>query len=190
MSNFDQVREENANLLSQVYKLNQRAEMIAELRNQQNESKATFGVNRYWQTLSDFCKWHIDNRATKDLREDLRSDMEEIIFSEEIVDSVIYSMNEEEIRDSSLKAYKREVGKKSLEGQVDEMISWGYELPKKEEDPWHLYLLVKLTVDAGSDYEDVVNECDYRFTHDNILGSEILDYRTEQDGDSPVLYIP
>jgi len=175
MSNFDQVREE----------------MIAELRNQQNESKTMFfGVNRYWQTLSDFCKWHIENRATKDLREDLSSSMEEIIFSQEIVDSVIYSMNEEEIRDSSLKAYKREVGKKSLEGQVDEMISWGYELPKKEEDPWHLYLLVKLTVDAGSDYEDVVNECDYTFTHDNILGSEILDYRTEQDGDSPVLYIP
>ena len=175
MSGFDQVREE----------------MIAELRNQQNESKATFGVNRYGQTLSDFCKWHIENRATKDLREDLRSSIEEIIFSEAIVDYLIDSMNSDEIRASSLKAYKREVGKKSLEDQVDEMISWGYQLPKKEEDPWHLYLLVKLTVDEGSDYDDVVNECDYTFTHDNILGSEILDYRlTEQDGESPVLYIP
>ena len=174
MSNFDQVREE----------------MIAELRNQQNESKATFGVNRYWQTLSDFCKWHIENRATKDLREDLRSDMEEIIWSQEIVDNVIDSMTSDEIRASSLKAYKSAVGKKSIEDQVDEMISWGYELPKKEEDPLHLYLLVKLTVDEGSDYDDVVNECDYTFTHDNILGSEILDYRTEQDGESPVLYFP
>jgi len=167
-----------------------REAMIAALRNQRYQSKATFGVNRYGQTLSDFCKWHIENRATKDLREDLRSDMEEIIWSQEIVDNVIDSMTSDEIRASSLKAYKSAVGKKSIEDQVDEMISWGYELPKKEEDPWHLYLLVKLTVDAGSDYENVVNECDYTFTHDNILGSEILDYRTEQDGDSPVLYIP
>ena len=57
-------------------------------------------------------------------------------------------------------------------------------------DTEHIYLLVKLTVDAGINHEETVNECDYTFTHDNILGSEILDYRTEQDGDSPVLYIP
>ena len=169
-----------------------REAMIAELQSQRDEhfnNRVMGGVNKYWKTLSDFFKWHIDNRATKDLREDLRLSMEEIIFSQEIVDSVIDSMNEEEIRDSGLKSYKWAVGKKSIEDQVDEMLSWGYELPKKEEDPSHLYLLVKLTVDAGSDYEDVVNECDYKFTHDNIMGSEIIDYKSpDEQGYGPTLY--
>ena len=96
MSNFDRIREE----------------MIDELRNQREESRFTSGVNKYWKTLNDFCRWYIDNRETSALREDLRLDMEEIIFNQEIVDSVIDSMTEEEIRDSSLKSFRREVGKK------------------------------------------------------------------------------
>ena len=177
MSSFDGIREA----------------MIAELQSQRDEhfnNRVLCGVHKYWRTLSDFCKWHIDNRATKDLREDLRSDMEEIIFSQEIVDSVIDRMTEEEIRYSCLKSYKWALGKKSIEDQVDEMLSWGYEMPDLKKDEEHIYLLVKLTVDGGINHEDTVNECDYTFTYDGIIGSEILDYRSEQHGESPVLYFP
>ena len=177
MSSFDEIREA----------------MITELQSQRDEhfnNKVLCGVHKYWKTLSDFCKWHIDNRATKDLREDLRLDMEEIIFNQEIVDSVIDSMTEEEIRYSSLKSYKRKVGKISLESQVNEMLSWGYEMPDLKKNEEYIYLLVKLTVDESVDHEEVVNECDYVFTHDHILGSEIVDYRSEQEGESPVLYFP
>lgn len=174
MSDFDEIREE----------------MIEELQNQRDKAGFTFGVNKYWKTLSDFCKWHIDNRATKDLREDLRLDMEEIIFNQEIVDSVIDSMNEEEIRYSSLRSYKHKIGKISLESQVNEMLSWGYEMPDLKKNEEHIYLLVKLTVDESVDHEEAVNECDYTFTYDGIIGSEILDYRSEQDNQSPVLYFP
>lgn len=174
MSDFDEIREE----------------MIEELQNQRDKAGFTFGVNKYWKTLSDFCKWHIENRETSALREDLRLDMGEIIFSQEIVDSVIDSMTEEEIRDSSLKSYLRKVGGKSVESQVDEMLSWGYEMPDLKKNEEHIYLLVKLTVDESVDHEEAVNECDYTFTYDGIIGSEILDYRSEQQGESPVLYFP
>lgn len=179
--------------------MNIRDEMIAELLNQQNdygsynEDTINFGVmkiSKYYRTLNNFCKWYIENRETSALREDLRSDMEKIISSQEIVDSVIDSMNEEEIKDSGLKAYRREVARMSPEEQVDEMLSWGYEMPDLKKNEEHIYLLVKLTVDESVDHEEAVNECDYVFTHDNILGSEILDYRSEQDNQSPVLYFP
>ena len=139
--------------------------------------------------LSSFIEWNVGNQATKDLREQLRSSLQEVLADDEAIDRAIDIMDADEIYNSAIHSYKNELSKMSIEEMAEEMMTWGYELPKKEEDPWHLYLLVKLTVDEGSDHDDIVNECDYTFTHDNILGSEILDYRTEQDGDSPVLYI-
>ena len=63
------------------------------------------------------------------------------------------------------------LGKKSLESQVDEMLSWGYEMPNLRKNEEHIYLLVKLTVDKGTDHEEAVNECDYTFTYDGILAA-------------------
>ena len=185
---------------------NIRKEMMEELNKQSGEShkysrkeKVTasgdivyeVGVPQYTKTLFDFCKWHVENQATKDLREHLRTDLKEVIAVDSVIDSTIDSMTEDDIRKSSLHSYKSFIGKlSSAEEIVDEMLSWGYQMPLPEKDPEHVYVLVKLVVDAGIDHEEAVNECDYQFNYDGILFSEILDFKSERHGESPVLYFP
>ena len=177
---FDMHKEEYASSMSQVYK--RRAEMYKEF--------VDIPTNMKQIAIKNFVQWHIENQSNSDIKGYLREYLEDLLIHSDLVDRILQNMSNDDIRDSYKNSYLRDLGHMNDRQVVSEMESWDYELPKKEEEPWHLYLLVKLTVDAGSDYQDVVNECDYTFTHDNILGSEILDYRTEQDGDSPVLYIP
>tara|TARA_Y100001973_G_C4946116_1_gene208005 strand:+ start:238 stop:408 length:171 start_codon:yes stop_codon:yes gene_type:complete len=39
----------------------------------------------------------------------------------------------------------------------------------------YVYVSVKLYLREGSDIQEVVQECDYHFTHDDIIETEIVD---------------
>lgn len=180
--------------------MSNRSEMIEELNKLKNQegrirvSNSDYffstAVSQYGVALTDFAKWHVDNQSTKDLREHLRSHLEEVLANNDTIDKTLESISDDEIFKSCYHAYKKQLSKMTVEEVADEMLSWGYQSPHLKKDEEHIYLLVKLTVDGGTDHEEAVNECDYVFTHDHILGSEILDYRSEQQGESPVLYFP
>jgi len=39
----------------------------------------------------------------------------------------------------------------------------------------HIYVTVRLDVEDSADTQDVVQECDYSFVHDEIIDHEIVD---------------
>ena len=39
----------------------------------------------------------------------------------------------------------------------------------------YVYVSVKLYLKPGADIQEVVQECDYHFTHDDIIETEIVD---------------
>tara|TARA_R100000734_G_C3283805_1_gene76908 strand:+ start:421 stop:705 length:285 start_codon:yes stop_codon:yes gene_type:complete len=58
------------------------------------------------------------------------------------------------------------------------------ELSKEEmemEDTY-VYLSVKLYLKGGADVQEVVQECDYKFEHDDILETEIHEILDTQEG--------
>jgi hypothetical protein len=144
----------------------------------------------YKDIVVKYAEWYVNNLQDKELEDHYKPYLEKVIYSAFLIDQTIDNMSRHEIRRSYIHSYIVDLLKMKTNELVKEMTDMGYQVPLKEEKPEHIYLLIKLTVDEDTDHEDVVNECDYTFTHDNILGSQILTYRSEQDGESPVLYFP
>ena len=144
----------------------------------------------YKDIVVNYAEWYVNNIQDKDLSDHYRPYLERTIYSSLLIDRILDDMMRLEMRRSYIHSYVVDLLKMKTNELVKEMIDMGYQIPLKEEEPEHIYLLIKLTVDGGTDHEEAVNECDYNFHHDNILGSEILDYRSEQHGESPVLYFP
>ena len=46
----------------------------------------------------------------------------------------------------------------------------------------YVYLSVKLYLKRGADIQEVVQECDYKFEHDDILETEIHEILDAQEG--------
>lgn len=44
----------------------------------------------------------------------------------------------------------------------------------------YVYLSVKLYLKPGADVQEVVQECDYKFTHEDIIETEIVDIMDTQ----------
>lgn len=144
----------------------------------------------YKDIVVNYAEWYVNNLQDKEIEERYLPYLGRVIHSAVLVDQTIDNMSNLEMRRSYIHSYIVDLLKMKTNELVKEMMDMGYQIPLKEEKPEHIYLLIKLTVDEGTDHEEAVNECDYNFHHDNILGSEILDYRSEQHGESPVLYFP
>ena len=44
---------------------------------------------------------------------------------------------------------------------------------------YYQQIVVKIEIEEDADIQDVISECDYNFSHDKIVGTEIIEVRDE-----------
>ncbi len=144
----------------------------------------------YFKFLKDFVSWHVENQATKDLREHLFYYLKQVLPDDDYIHWTLDRMNADDVQKSCFHAFNEKLRKMERDDVVDEMLTWGYPITdtEHEDETKPVYLLIKLTVDKGIDVQDMVNEMDYVMTYDGLLASEILDFKSVRNGESPVLY--